>query len=1175
MKEYGNNKKVFLCNSAVIFLFSFLLFLSPLYAQEEAQTEFALSESEHKQDLQTQDGIARTDEETEELEFLEIHNRLSRSERQRIEMEIRTSTLSELALWCRTLGLSEGGTRNDLSSRIRNHFSLPEGGSHISENQKVITIESAQTTEYFTIDIIDEDYARLKGDVSITLKDGDTTHKISASEILFNRTRNIITAKGGVVYEKIDADKTETFRGENITVNIDNWSSVFLDGKSKLDSGDSAYLFSGLVISRTADDVTILRDAQVTSGTSDETFWSISASRIWLLPGSDFAIFNAVLKVGEIPVLYIPFFFFPTDELIFHPVVGYRTREGGFVQTTTYILGRPKADAAETNSLSKILGNSNDMQKERQGVFLRSTGKKYVPTTEISLKALVDYYVNLGAFIGLDLSLPKTGILNPLELSFGLGFTRTVTDTNRTSGPSMGYSPYWPNYDGSSDWNKSNLFSIQVPFRYKLKTSSSISGKFGTISWSFPFYSDPFIESDFNKRSESMDWVNMLQQEATIDDPLSSDKETGSYQWHIYGNLTPSFTAFAPYISRISITNISMTLGFKPFRDSNVVLTNPFSPSRSFYGPDKFTLYSVSGSVTGNPLSLGAKAAVKKTQEQIEFDNPLKGIGVPIPPWESQNTEKQERNTSTDILRPPEIRQTFSLPKAGNINFSIDYQLAPTSSSELQFMNLNWKAYEDVNWNDVQSILTSISGKADLNFRMDHSTGLFSNIFSFSGTGTWREFSYLNEEAYTNPNDGTVDETKMEEARKQQYSQTNYSSSYSYTGSVKPFLNNQIFGQSNIQYSFRGTLVRSKKYTNGNGPELTPQWGSWVKERRVDGEDILGLNSHQLSANVAANIMNRNQSFSLTTTLPPLDELISTNATLRFWISETNASFRMERKPIDNDEDNKKWFFRPIDLRETLKFGNVGSLLFSMTIDPESNNEITTLRTELSLKSFRINFLANKLIKSVFVPNPGGSGGKWEQEGEAALYPNNLSLSYTKQFNTINLISNRLNFNFRINTRLTFDMQKYTSSYFEITFDFGLKVTNFLDVTLSVRSDNSVLFRYFKDVPGMENLTFMYIDGPQNNLFIDFFDSFNFFDESKRRRSGFKMQSLGLKIDHNLGDWTATLRLTMYPFQRQTGATTTINIISDISFIVQWTPITEIKSDIDYDGRRERWTVKK
>ena len=317
------------------------------------------------------------EEEYDEGEVIEVT--VLTPEQNRINMDIRTASLSELAAWCRSLGLSEAGTHADLANRLRQHFSIVEDQTGDAEdNRKIITIEKARNTEYFTIEAIDEDYARLSGEVIINLKDGETIHTISAGDILFNRTRNIITASGGVEYKKVDGDKIETFRGDTITVDLDNWSSIFLGGISEraLEGDGTSYLFSGTVISRDDQDVTILNKATIQTANKEDSLWSINASKVWLLPGSDFAIANAVLKVGEIPVLYIPFFYFPGDEIVFHPVIGSRTREGNFVQTTTYILGQPRASETSESSLTKILGSSNDMEKKREGLFLRNTGKK-------------------------------------------------------------------------------------------------------------------------------------------------------------------------------------------------------------------------------------------------------------------------------------------------------------------------------------------------------------------------------------------------------------------------------------------------------------------------------------------------------------------------------------------------------------------------------------------------------------------------------------------------------------------------------------------------------------------------------------------------------------------------------------------------------------------------------
>ncbi len=99
-----------------------------------------------------------------------------------LELDIRTSTLVELAAWCRELGLSEGGTKEELAGRLRKHFQLSEPAVPTAKDSKdsgrTVVVESARSTEYFTLEAVDEEYARLRGDVVITMKDGESTHRI-------------------------------------------------------------------------------------------------------------------------------------------------------------------------------------------------------------------------------------------------------------------------------------------------------------------------------------------------------------------------------------------------------------------------------------------------------------------------------------------------------------------------------------------------------------------------------------------------------------------------------------------------------------------------------------------------------------------------------------------------------------------------------------------------------------------------------------------------------------------------------------------------------------------------------------------------------------------------------------------------------------------------------------
>jgi len=1067
-------------------------------------------------------------------------------EQQRIELEIKTSSLPELAAWCRSLGLSEGGTREELTRRLMDYFKIPLSTETINDKNKIITIESARTSEYFKIEVVDEEYARLSGDVRLSLIEGDAVHRISANDILFNRTRNILTARGGVEYIKEQGDTVETFRGENITVNLDNWSSIFLDGASerKIDSDGTTYRFSGAVITRSDEDVTILKKAEISNASNPEAYWSISATRLWLLPGSDFAIFNAFLKVGEIPVLYIPFFYYPADEVVFHPVIGFRSREGTFVQTTTYILGRPKASSSSQSSLIRITGDSNDTEKVQEGLFLRSTGKKVKDPDTTSLKALVDYYANLGAYFGLDLAIPKTGILNPLDVSLGIGITRTVSQLDNGN-----YSPFYPDFDGSSDWNSANLLSNIVPFRYRFKTQSSISGKYGSLSWSFPYYSDPFIDYDFMDRAEEMDWANLIQQGAATEDQLTAEQNRiQSYQWQLYGQLHPSFPKLAPYISGVSLTSFTSTLAFKTISDPGY---SRDSPGREFFAPDKLTIYSISGSVTGTPLGLGAGFQPAANRQKPEIEDPLKNIGNPRSPWESNSAATETQ--PADPLSPPALNQRFDLPSYGSARFSIDYQLSPTGSSELQFRTGEWKTYEQINWSDVQSVLSSFGGNGSTNFNLNHSEGLFSNVFTLSGTGSWRQYSFQNEEAAVYHTNGIPDPRKMEAERRQQYSQSFYSTSYAYTGTLRPLYLNPIWGQSNLQYSFKSLIAKTNFIGDGDKPEWETIYGAWEKGK---------LDSHQFAANVIANIMDKTQNLNLTAELPPLDPAISANATLRVWISETNVRLRVTDP---GDSGNRK--IEPVYTTETLRFGNIGSLVHYMVFEPEPDHEFTAITTTLSLWGFQAAYTAARMAGYELMPQG------WVQSNVApSLQSKDFTLSYIKNFAQRELIKDRLDFSLNVNTRLFFDLQRYTYSSFNFTFGFTLGINNFLDLSLSATSANTVFFRYLKGIPGFEDVTYMYPDGEQNNLFVDLFDSFNFGNEERRRRSGFKLKSFNLNATHHLGDWNAVLGITMSPYLPHNSYK--YDFSTDVSFLVQWIPISLIKTDIKYEKRTDKWTVK-
>jgi lipopolysaccharide assembly outer membrane protein LptD (OstA) len=1074
-------------------------------------------------------------------------------EQEILELDIKTSSLSELAYWCRLLGLSEGGNREALENRLRDHFLIPppvlEGtGEFVETGQKqpkTIIIESARSTEYFTLDVVDEEYARLTGDVVVSLKDGDTVHRIKAWEILYNRSRNLMTASGGVSYVKESGDTVETFRGESITVDLDNWSSVFLDGQSERSMSDTetAYRFTGIIMSRSAEEATVMTRAEISNPKKEEAFWSLSASKLWLLPGSDWAVLNAVLKVGDIPILYIPFFFYPADELIFHPVLGVRSRAGSFLQTTTYILGRPQAQTSTESSISKIIGNSADMEKVQEGMFLRSTGKKSRDPNTTRLSVILDAYTNLGVYLGTEVALPKKGILSSWNFSGGVGFTRDVMPQD------FWYTPYLR--DGESNWNRSKFINLDVPFRYRMTNTGSFSGAAATFSWNLPYYSDTFVNRDFLDRSEEMDYFNMLKQGGLPSD--SADDLTanvlGSYEWRLNGSSNFPTTALAPYISNISISSLSSFISFRT-RNSTALSTNTYTPNRVFFFPDRFTIYSLSAGIGGTLLTLGdttqsrSPAAADASGEQAALpEDPFRGLGEPLSPWRSEEAEKSKSDTAWQELNPPALNLSFDSLRVPSLRFTLGYQLNPTSVSELQFHNsqANWPEVEDIQWDEVASVLTSIRTDGSITLSLSDTDSFFTNVLRFSGNVNWQDYSYINDSA-----DEFNTPEKKNLAIMRAYQATYFTTSAEYTATVKPLYRDPIWGNSNIQYTVKGLIAKNavNTVTNPDDAVWDVIYGKWDKE---------SLDFHQLSANMQAMVLNKAQTLTITADLPPEDSAFLGDATARIWVSETNIRARV----VDPFEDDP--LFEPVRFTETLRFTNNISISQNVIYDPELD-DFTSLTSNLTLYYFNASFTATH--SRTYSYNPS-SVTKWElSQGDPILNPRELRLAYSQNFTSEPLWDNRLTLGFNVSSSLVFDLQRYTNSNFNFSLNFTLGLFEFLDFTLGTSSANAVVFRYFQDLP------FFNLPEEQpgeKNILVDLLNSFRFDNEPLRRQSGFKLKSFNLSIVHHLGDWTATLGWILTPFLEETTGLPHYKFNNEVSFVVQWIPIAEVKSDIKYD----------
>jgi hypothetical protein len=286
--------------------------------------------------------------------------------------------------------------------------------------------------------------------------------------------------------------------------------------------------------------------------------------------------------------------------------------------------------------------------------------------------------------------------------------------------------------------------------------------------------------------------------------------------------------------------------------------------------------------------------------------------------------------------------------------------------------------------------------------------------------------------------------------------------------------------------------------------------------------------------------------------LPPEDSFLNNSATMRVWISETSFSER-----IDEPFDAEKQLFLPMTFTETLRFAQNYTFSQNVIYDPELD-DFTSLNSSLRLHYLMLTYTMSR-FRPYELTNQGWAINSGAEED---FYPREFRVDYAQTFAKQNIWKDRISFNINVSSSLSIDLQRYTYSRFLFNLGFTLGITKFLDVSVTASSENAVVFRYIQDMP------FFDLDEEvpgEKDAIKDLFNSFRFDNDALRRSSGFKLKSFGLSLTHHLGDWTAKLDWRLSPYLDQTNFPYTYKFNSEVSFIVQWIPISEAKTELTYN----------
>ena len=1057
-----------------------------------------------------------------------------------------------------------------------------------AEAGTVITIDSAQKTEYKKDNDTGDDVIILTGTVSISVSSGSTKTVITAEQVTYDRKTNMLYATGSVTLKQTGSGSAggEDITADSLLFNTETLEGVFDNGRVVQTQSDAINLPSGstLIVSskmfgRDSSSTIAFEDGVLTFCDNPNPHWKIRASRIWLLPGGEFAFANAVLFVGHIPVMYFPAFYYPKDELIFNPVFGYNKRTGYYMQTTTYLMGRKPLDTTTTTStddekisegLFSFMKSSKLKDQKREGLVLHNLDTDYTGNTTNYLKIMGDYYSNLGALVGLEGIIKPSEYVTDLEANVKLGFSNTIFYSN-----SM-YMPYSPS--GEIYYDSSNFMGLALPFRYSANLKMTVSKPF-SFTLSMPIYSDPYFTYDFGTRTESMDWIGFLMSGAEDDDDTSST-EISSFTWSLSGSYSAKIPeSFKPYVSTIAVSSFSSSIVFSSKSNTDVSSNTSdgwylYTPQRKFFYPSQIIPFKIAGRLSGTILSITSKSSAAATVAAPQFpvaviapEDLSDGTGSAgsaagtDKTADSGNTAVTDNTTGTDkaaagdgkaaagdgkaaaggnaqsgggvldetALPEMEVASGTVTPMSG-VEYSLDYSLAPEYSSQLTYDSTNLAKPEDFVWSNLQSSYFQVKMPTTVTSSFAYRDTFLGmkNIFTFSPI--YQEHPNL--DGYTASAAATLRKTDYA-AKKLDLVETN-------SISFRPFIYSTYFKNSGLDWNTTVKMVR----TNFIGDADNPEW----EYLTMDLTDDDCVTVHTLSANISAVEDGFSQTLTLSTTLPPQVDQYNAALSLVFPYVTLNFSSGIEQ----TSSTDTTWLKLPFQQSSTVSlFSKTLSLTESFNYNLE-DEYADSLKFALSWKGLQVAYTMQYTYGYDFDTDEG-----WTAHTDKEFLPLNASIAYSTTAKTFRYWRNRISWAPTLSTSLVYDCQRPTNSYFKFIPAVTLKINDFLDLTFSSESRNSVLFRYIQQYTSFDGE----LPG-ETNPFIDLLDGFAFWDDDLRKSSGFKLKNLKITMTHSLCDWDLSSSFTVQPRLVTSNGVRSYDFSPYFTLSVIWKPLSSMKTQI-------------
>jgi lipopolysaccharide assembly outer membrane protein LptD (OstA) len=1105
--------------------------------------------------------------------------------RRSLALDIESASAAELEAWCERLDLSTAGGAAELRDRLTNHYQelfpgfdpspagagpartpparegSADGGSERLELEHADRLESSGA---------EERSVRLTGGVVLRMRGGrqEALHTIMADTLHYNAEGGILTAAGSVRYVMEQGGELQEFTGDALSFDVEDFHGIFLGGitqqEQQFEDRRVTFYFRGRSIYRGPGRRVFFRGGMISSSPAEEPYYSITTDKLWLLGPDEWAISGGVLRLGRVPLLYIPFFFQPGDELIFRPSFQYAAQEGYIIRTTTYLLGRPRQQSSGGFSFLQLEEQGGAYEYERRGLFLHKTGQpreeSWVSRSGSYSKLILDYYTHLGLFLGTDTAIYDTPPLSELELLAGLGLTRYFFPLPGYSGA---YTPYrWD--AGSSafvtDTQKPYILGTQIPFRFGFDIAFAFDWQELGLSLKAPFYSDPYFRSRLTDREEGLDFEQFT---AADFDGLASDELFRDPVFELHLDYRPTLpAALRPLISTFSVDRLESRLRLS---QEETLPSEEGSGTESpigYYYPEVLTPAEVAFTVGGTLFSYQAGEGGTEEQagrdEKTPQDTPPEDLRPPseLSPEEREGGASEEEEPEGDAgLRLPDYREADEREETRQAE-PFSHRLGYSLTSDAEYHTVYGKNATadpaDIGFDPSYSF-ASTAGSSDWSYRAD----IFDERLQFEhvlgvGGEVRRHFQ----------EDPGVDISDyLEQDRKASY--LDVEDELRIRGSLFP--NNPEWNASRLEYRVYSDLYQLS-YNTTAGAYL-PRFWRW-------DEESIGTHEAEIAFRYASG--DRRLLLSNRTVLPPLamsslfrlqlrtraaDAFLSLNlqeksggipevgpleveASLRFWEASrfTQELLLLERQTYQRAESELELSFFDEELRFLQSF--------EWNIDAGAPQRSYTA-LDLWWLSFGFDARDTATYELVYTPT-----AQWSETGGEAFVPYQFTAGADYSYEPDPLWRQRIRLSAFVDSSLRADLQRFTDSSLVFGAGFRASIAEFLEFNFRVSSENTAVYRY---IPAWADRLGLSAINPAEDLI----KSFNFFNTQDRLNSNFNLNSLSLDLVHHMPDWD--LIFDYYGAYEVNESKKKYEWTSRFTISLQWNPIPIMKREVSYD----------